>query len=138
MSIIRTKRSQILKYTRTQLTSAQILALFTTPITIVPGVAGMTAVLIEACVTLNFKTTAYTSPNGLSFIFAGTPANAITTTAASILTAAGNAIIGARGLNSAANFTGNTGAAIQVTCPVNPTLGDGTMTVDAWYTLKQG
>lgn len=138
MTILKTSRTQRLLYKRVVLTSAQVLALFTTPITVIPAVTGMTIVVVQGSVSLNFNTTPYTAANGLSFIYAGTPANAITTTAASILTATGNAVIGARGLNSAANYTGNVGTAVQVTCPANPTLGDGTLTVDLWYTLKQG
>lgn len=122
------------------LTSAQILQLFTTPITIVaaPGAGKMIQVL-SINYSLTFVTTAYTVGGATAGLWYGTPAGtAVDTNAKTILNAAAASHVGqfAPGTYTGTGQTPSNLANLAVifgTVTSNPTTGDGTFRVTVTY-----
>lgn len=121
-----------------QLTAAQLLALKTTPVNIIPGGQQVGEVIFVDfyCMTYTFKTTAYTLNAGTLKLFYGTTANAhaltadlttnfLTAAATRVLMGSPTLIVGpdTNALNTQAGiFLGNDGGA-------NFSLGDGLLTI---------
>lgn len=122
------------------LTSAQILNLFTTPVTIVAApAAGKMIQVLSINYSLTFVTTAYTVGGAQAGLWYGTPAGqAVDTNAKSILNAAASSHVG-QPAPTTITGTGNTPsnlAALAVvfgTVTSNPTTGDGTFRVTVTY-----
>lgn len=117
------------------LTSAQILALNTTPITLISAAgAGTIIVPITYSARLNFNTTAYTGANNLELRYtngSGTKPLA-DVTAAFINSAATAYYVGADGAVVAA-----VNAPLVAFVPTaNPAAGDSTMTIEIFYQVR--
>jgi hypothetical protein len=124
-------------HARQTLTSAQILASNTNPITIVPAPGpGNIIVPIEATMTLNFNTTAYTSAGSPSIYYAENLTTMITGSSFS-LTGTVSSIQGGRALTAGpwplSTTTNN--SVVFFTPTSNPTVGDGTVDIDIWFTI---
>lgn len=128
---------QLTQRARITLTSAQILALNTTPITLVAaGGAGTYISVDEVVATLNAGTVAYTGANAANITYTNGSGVAATGTLAAAF------------LNTTASTTGSVKAvAVAVTTPVvnspivisvgtaNPGAGNGTMSLDISYRI---
>lgn len=121
----------------TTLTSAQILNLLTTPVTVIPAPGvGLVTMLVQGQATLNFKTTAYSGSSLVLVLrFANAPAGAIITqTVNPFLTATQTTMNGLRGwaLTDATSTVENQAIIVQNGGGA-ATLGDGTITFDLFY-----
>jgi len=120
----------IMSVSRT-LSSAELLDLFTTPITLIPA-QGANRVIVpsELIYQYTYGGTAYSSPSNFLKIFSGTignnsmfsiPDNVFEGTASAI------GVESPSGLSSA-------NSALEIQCPnANPTLGNGTLTITIYY-----
>jgi hypothetical protein len=127
-----------------QITSAQLLALKTTPLQLVPAPgAGLAIIVHSISLKINFGTVAYTLNAGTLKLFLGTTANAVALTgdlSALLTQTSSKENLGvpalATGVQTVANtenqglFLGNDGAA-------NYTLGDGTLDIVLQYQIVQ-
>lgn len=126
--------SSALQRAKVTLTSAQILALNTTPITLVaaPG-AGYYVSVSEVLAYLTFNTTAYTGTNAANITYTnGSGAAATGTLASSFLDSSSSAAVKAVGV--AVTPVANAPIVISVGT-ANPAAGDSTITVDIAYRI---
>lgn len=116
------------------LTSAQILALHTTPITLVPAVSGKSIIVDSYVFTMNFVTSAYTGANNVEFRYTnGTGTKVAADTPSTVLDIS----------SGTANYLGtNTASLLSVNSPVvavvptaNPAAGAGNAVVTINYRL---
>lgn len=124
-------------HARVTLSSAQILALATTPVQIVPAQgAGTIIELIGATVVYNFNTTAYAGGGNVGFAFAPNPAVRLSSQAATVFTNASISTIaffpGASGIPTLSSVTNQ---ALVFSAATAFTTGNGTADVDVWYTV---
>jgi hypothetical protein len=122
-----------IKYATYNLSSSEILNSFTTPVTILAGVAGLTHVPLFVVFETTFGTTAYaTNTNGI-ITSAGAASRIVTQTGLLAFAASGLLATPITGVGS---FTTNLvkGAALTFsTLTGNPTAGDGTILVHIYY-----
>ena len=122
------------------LTSAQLLALNTTPITLIPAAgAGNMISIVNATLEYNFVATPYTVPGGTQLqLFVNTLEVGTDIAAAGLVDQGANTVAS----TTAANQTTGTAAATLANQPLtitnsigNFTLGDGTLTVTVYYNI---
>lgn len=116
------------------LTSAQILALFTTPITLIPAPgAGKTISVDEVIATLNFNSVAYTGANALELRYTNASGAKVSgDVAAALINAAATRVDKAIG----AAVTGvQNGAVVAAVPTANPAAGNSTITIDILYRI---
>lgn len=125
----------ILQAVQVTLTAAQIKALFTTPVALVPAQGAGTIVDIVGIWAKNvFGTVAYTGANALEFRYTDGAGAKVTAdiAAAFINTASGTAYNGVKGVNTALTPVAN--AAVVVAVPTaNPAAGDSLITFTVLY-----
>jgi len=124
----------VTQHAKVTLTSAQILALNTTPITLVaaPG-AGYYVSVSEALAYLTFNTTAYTGTNAANITYTnGAGAAATGTLASSFLDSSSSAAV--KAIAVAVTPVANAPIVISVGT-ANPAAGDSTITVDIAYRI---
>ncbi len=112
---------------RVRLTSAQILALFTTPITVVPAFLRSIIIVERITAKNNFNTTAYTGANNLEFRYTDASGAKVTADmAAAFINSAATAYDHVAGVVT--ELTPVLNAPIVVRVPTaNPATGDGTI-----------
>lgn len=126
-------------YLRTPITSAQILAMFTTPVAVVPAPAAGTAIIVQQIAFEMIATaTAYTSGGTVNFVYhGGSVAAATGTVATAIVTATGPTsvvITLAPNLVSTGNAVTNA-VGIDITNGTQTfASGTGTAVAHVWYT----
>lgn len=116
------------------LTSAQILALNTTPIALIPAPgAGYAISVLEAVAVLTFKTTAYTGTNDLNLNYTNGSGVAVTAAFPHATFMNGGATNYYK-VDSVANNVITANAAVVANVPTaNPAAGDSTITIDVAF-----
>ncbi len=123
-------------YTRTVLTSAQVLALHTTPITLVAAPGANTVVIVDSIdAKVVFNTTAYTGANNLEFRYTNGSGTKVTADMSStFINSASSAYDHVGGI--IAELTPTANAAVVVAVPTaNPGAGDSTIVFITRYRL---
>jgi hypothetical protein len=128
------------QHARVTLTAAQILASFTTPITIVPAQgAGTIITLLQGIANLNFNSAAYVSANAPGLFLAGS----ISGTGVSLMSAAwlqstSSQNTGLRGSSAGPSSLPaiTNSPLVFATLTANPTAGNSTIDIDVWYTVS--
>lgn len=121
---------------RTTLTSTQVLALFTTPITIVSSIKGALILVTSIDVFIKFNTIAYTGANNLEFRYKDASGAKVTADIANtFINSASTAYAHVAGVTTALTPVINT--PIVVTVPTaNPATGNSPMTVIVKYYIS--
>lgn len=117
------------------LTSAQILALNTTPITVIPAPgAGQLIQVDNAVLRLNFNTTAYTGTNAIQFSYTnGSGAVVTASPPASFLNSVATAFYCAPD----AAVLAVVNAPVVVSVPTaNPAAGNSTLSIEVFYSIR--
>ncbi len=125
-------------HARVVLTQAQILALNTTPIPIIPAPGASTIITIDSwAAALNFGTSAYSAvAMSLNYINAAGPPTGVGPSSA-LVSATTTSYQNGRGSTvSAVASTLVVNEAIVVTAASAITGGDGTLSIDVWYTIS--
>ena len=119
---------------RTKLTSAQVLTLFSTPVTLIPAVTGMFIRPLQITLNYNFVTTAYNATAG-NIVVKNTGGTWHTTAAAGFWNQTSSQI-SSRTVSAYGASVTNATTALQISeDTANPTTGDGTLTVTVHYVL---
>lgn len=125
-------------HARVSLTSAQILAINTAPITLIPAPGANKVITILGFATaLNYGTTTY-SATAINFYY-GNVSGASTAIgiSATLLSATASAYQNGRGsAASEAPVAQFANQAIVASAAANPTTGNGSLDIDLWYTVS--
>lgn len=128
----------LLIHARTTITSAQVLAISGTPITLVPAYGPNTIIaLFRYNAVLNFVTTAY-SATALSLYWGNSSGPAVAVgLSATMVSATSSQWQNSRGdlLTTTTALSGVVNEPLVFTGAASPTLGDGTFDIDVWYTI---
>lgn len=128
--------SPIMNHVRITLSSSQILALNSTPITIISAITGLVIVPLQFVYTMNYGGTAYVSAGSIGAYYAGNLSVFIAQPYGTFLTSTASNIAGARSLGNASAIANSNavGNAVVIFVPTsNPTTGNSTIDVDCWY-----
>lgn len=126
---------------RVTLTSAQILALFTTPIVIVPDPGALSVIIVDSITArITYQGTAYAGANALEFRYTGAAGTKVTADMPNtFINSAASAFYHAPAVATAfAPLVGGTTTSGQIVVCVptaNPTTGNSTMTIVTKYRL---